>query len=82
MRSNLTDRIEALESAAATSLPLDLRDASPDQIERMLLESIRELEQLDPDAQLPGFPERRTVAEGLAILREALNDEELPHETV
>jgi len=70
----LSERIEALESAAAIRLPDDLRCATDEQLKHVLREGIRELEQLPPDAQVPDFPERRTVAEVLAILREALGE--------
>ena len=75
MRSRrIEERIAALEAAHAIQVPADLREASDEQLRRVVLEGIRELKQLDPAAQAPGFPERLTASEALLILREALGD--------
>ena len=76
----LRDRIKVLDDARISIRPADLRGASNEQLKRVVQEGIRGLEQQDPDA--PSGVPGRTNGEVLAILRDALEDVEVPHAPV
>lgn len=83
----LIDRVKALESARKSEMtPQEwqrFREQTGLTDERMrdvLIEGIRTLEHQDPLA--PSSAPGLTVGEALAILRDALEDVEVPHATV